>query len=450
MNFKSSSTCGFIEELEWKEVRAEVAKVNPQLTHIIDELDPPKDYTLFKAGYSYGNELLQQGELHLPYKNTGLLPLSDKRFPADVQNKLGYNMGSNPVTMVLKNSVELFLILDKSITLYRFFIPGSIIGLWYILNPNSTNHPKLLWNISAGSRSLFMLPKISDKVAHNKLIREFHIDCDAPSNIIDHWEVFSSIAKSPNFANKWQAHVLYFSKKWFNNLDDSAWLKFKNYLLNYAWKNSEYARNNIIWDFIFSIVQKNRHIKPDAYLTNIVEHLLYLAAGMFPGFSPAINDQAGPISKLQEVYLTIYGLKAYAPIIMVPNFFSTKQNSQPVYYSLQHPTAMEFAPKSNKRASTLDYLYLTNSTLSKYKSILSNGKFNLDETILYEALKKTNFDFFHSNLNKPITGIRNSKEMPNEDRFFLDHLSNCHAKEFPVSNTFLNGCVRLSVKDNKN
>lgn len=115
MSFKSSNTCGTIQELEWKQVRSEVSKVNPELAHIIDELDPPKSYTLFKADYYFGNELLKQGELYLPYKNEGLLSLSDNRFPADVKRKLGYNnMGSNPVTMVLKNSIPVFALLAKN------------------------------------------------------------------------------------------------------------------------------------------------------------------------------------------------------------------------------------------------------------------------------------------------------------------------------------------------
>jgi len=291
-----------------------------------------------------------------------------------------------------------------------------------------------------------MLPKISDKASHNKLIREFNISCDAPTSILDHWEVFSSIVKHPDFGSKWRVELLFFSKKWFNDLSDNVWVKFRNYLLNRVWLHSEFKRNRIVWDFIFSMVKENKNIKSDPYLTNIVEHLLYVAAGEFPGFSPAIDDRSGPIARLQEIYLNVYGLKDYAPIIMEPNFFSINNESRPVYYSLQHPTAMEFSQKSNKRASAIDYLYLTNLTLSKYISELLYGGYNLEDAILYKIIKKTNFSCFHSNIDKPITGIHDSQEIPREDMFFLDRLPSCRGKRFPISNTFLKGCVRLSKK----
>ena len=45
--------------------------------------------------------------------------------------------------------------------------------------------------------------------------------------------------------------------------------------------------------------------KGDPYLTHTMQHLLYMASGVFPGFSPVKNDELLPKTFIQEAYLGV-------------------------------------------------------------------------------------------------------------------------------------------------
>lgn len=44
---------------------------------------------------------------------------------------------------------------------------------------------KPVWSVSAGGRSVFMLPEISDIDGHNRIEKEFEIDIDTPKKWFD-------------------------------------------------------------------------------------------------------------------------------------------------------------------------------------------------------------------------------------------------------------------------
>lgn len=433
-----------MRELQWLEARDFLRKVNPELTSIIDELNPGREHTIFKVTYPYGDAILKEGVLHLPRSDGGIAPITSQCFGDDIREKLGYNLNSNPVSVILNNSAELFLVLDDRIILNGVFTPGQIFGLWRVLNPGITGHPIFRWSLTSGARSLFMLPKISEKYSHGRLTQAFSIKSDAPESYLDHWHIFKDIVRSKNFENEWSVEILYFSKAWFQNLNDTAWLKFNNYLLNCAWKGSEYLRNQSLWDLIYSLIQKKRNIRPDAYSADTAKHLLSMSIGAFPGFAPANDDAIGPITRLQQAYTDVYGLKGYAPIIMKPATFSAENNS-PVYYSLQYPTAMEFSPKSSKRASTMDYLFKIGLLLEKYLLELRSGDMKIEESFLYKTAKHVSFDLFHTATGN-LSNVHCSQNMPLEDDAFLNLSPACKNKEFPVASSFVRGCIRISNK----
>ena len=123
-----------LQELTWKKVRASVKQVNPKLFEVIEQLSPDDSYTFFKAAYPYGSEILQKGKLFLPTVNSDLISLKDPRVSAHIQKSIGYNSGSNPPMLVLKNTLNLLITLEDRVVDYSVSQPGNILGLWRTLD----------------------------------------------------------------------------------------------------------------------------------------------------------------------------------------------------------------------------------------------------------------------------------------------------------------------------
>jgi len=225
---------------------------------------------------------------------------------------------------MLDKVAKLFISLDN-VNLpffFGFLQPGSLFNTSRVLSPNYSHQPAFLWNITAGARNLIMLPKISAKVGFKRLRKEFQLQIDKPTGLEDHWELFKEIANHKNFQKPWSMQILFFSKEWFEHLNDNAWLEFHRYLLQTAWDTTEFWRNRFIWDLIFSYIQRVRKISPNNYVADTVKHLFSISAGAIPGMAPALDDTCAPISELQRIFKDIYRLDQYLPIILQSIFFS--------------------------------------------------------------------------------------------------------------------------------
>jgi len=440
----SSGSYGSLEELTWQDVRTKVARVNPIFAKIVDDLNPSKEFGLYKARYPFGSEILKHGTLYLPF-NDGLLPITDPKL-TEIKAKLGeYNLNSNPASLMLENTAEIFLGLeDKTVFLPSFGLiqPGKIFGTWRILSSQKSQHPAFIWSMTAGARSLFMLPKISERAKHERLRKEFNIALDVPRDLVSDWEIFRALASDSHFGEKWEVEILYFHKNWFSYLHDKKWQAFHHHLLQMAFDGSEFGRNDFIWDIAISLMQKMRNIRPVPYIADTVKHLLTIGVGMIPGFAPATDDIAAPMARIQEIYSNVYGL-AYAPIIMQPYRFSQGEN-RPVYYSLSLPTITRFSPRSREESSKLSDLYEIKSLMGKYLTDLSNIDLNLNETLIYDLPSKVQYDFFHTE-TQVYRGIQSSAEIPFQDPSFatIPYGGN---KPFASNAIFVNGCVRIKDK----
>ncbi len=433
-----------LEELEWKDVRGEVFSKNPELASIIDEISPSSEYTLFKASYPFGSEILKNGSLYVPNKEGFLKIITSDEIPKNVREKLSYNLNSNPVTLALHNTTEIFIVHENStIPFYGLLTPGRIFGTWRILNPQIAQHPVFIWDMTAGARSIFMLPKISEAAGYNKLRRAFHIQTEKPTSLLDHWKLFKELANHSAFNENWEARLLFFSNKWFERLNDKQWSGFKLYLLEKAWEGSEFFRNQFIWDLVFSLIRWQRHIKPNPYFADVVKHQIAIGIGALPGFAPALDNVVAPIHKLQEIFTTVYQLENYVPVIMQPYFFSL-ENPRPIYYSLQYPAMAEFAPRSREISTKLNDIYEIQQLLKKYLVDIYSGKLNVNGTLIYNLYEKVQYDFFHTNAEKH-TGIRSSKDVPIEDPAFLQAAIGTN-NNFPANSPFIRGCIRISAK----
>lgn len=438
---------GQLQKLTWPQVRDSAIKSNPELAKIIDSLSPDNKHWLVKATYPYGSYILKRALLWLPNLVGQIVPITDSSIPAEIRQGLSYNIQSNPVSLVLKNCFEIFLPLeDRTLPLTGLISRGAAFGAWRILNLRETQHPIFIWDMTAGARSVFMLPKITEAKKHMALKKAFNLTANAPNSLMDHWEIFRQLANSAQFKEPWDAEILFFPEQWFKHLDDDKWKPFYYYFRNSAWRGSEHWRNQYIWNLIFSLILKNYEARSSAYVMDTAKHLLYIGVGSFSGFAPCRDDTAGPFREIQTIYQNDYELRPYPPIIMQPELFDmydTKGHS--VYYSLQFPNALEFKPNSRLRTSAIADLHEIRSLMIRYEQELTSEKFNISGTSFNHLFQQAQYDYFHNGVDLHI-GMRNSAEMPQEDKSLLTTLDGIEHTEFPDTCSFVRGCIRISHK----
>lgn len=426
----------------WPEIRLDFIKVNPELGKIIDELSPDQRYYFYCVEYPYGAQSLQNGKLYLPKNNNYLVPITSHDIDNKTKENLSYNYYSNPASLILENTAEIFIDLgNRIVTLYGLIPPGSIFSTWPNLTQADHNTPVLSWNMTAGARSILMMQKISDKQAHSNLKKIFDLKHDAPRTMMDHWHVFKDIANHPSFGEPWKTKILFFIKNWFQHIDDPAWQNFYYYLYKKAWNNSDFWRNQFQWDLIFSIIHKNKNLKHSAHFVSTVQQLFSMAAGAVSGFAPAIDNHAGPIDRIIQAYKSVYNIFGYPPVIVTPNTFILKDHPRPTYYSLNFPTSMEFSFKPRQRTSLISELLETKELLQLYIEELLSNQLNVNNTLIYKVLQQVEFNFFHSDIN-PCKEIQQSQYIPKTDSSLYDNHGSC----FPINSPFFRSCVQINKK----
>ncbi len=431
-----------ITKVSWAEVRDSVLALNPSLATIIDELSPSKELYFYRARYPFGSEIVKKGIVRFPVGDK-YLSLADKDIPKEIQQDLSYNSGSNPATFVLNKRSELFIELPDRIIPIGIPGPGSFFGLSHILDGENSCYPEIgLWGLTAGGRSISLLPKVSEAIAHNRLCTKFGIHTDKPKDLTDQWHVFRELYNHADFGEEWSFDVLYWPKQWFEFNDDPAWLPFNYFLKNLFLANTSYSRNEYIWNLLYSRIHQARNIKPAAYIADIVKHLFAICTGAFPGFTVAEDDDLAPISKLKAVYEEFYGLKNYKAIFMQPEYFNYRRADKPIYFSLQHNTAVNLGMKSTNKATVLTNLYETQSLLEKYMEELLKGGLQLSISTLNEIIRGIQFNFFHSQ-----PGHYRHIHATTELEKFDDRLKSPEGQLiYPATATFLNGCIQISKK----
>ena len=139
------------------------------------------------------------------------------------------------MSLVLSNTFEIFLPLeDRTIPLSGLIYPGTAFGAWRILNAKKAEQPAFIWDMTAGARSVFMLPKITEVKKHLQLKKMYDLTADVPRSLMGHWDIFKQIANHSSFRKPWYSEILFFSRNWFNHLDDNIWKPFYYYFYDSA------------------------------------------------------------------------------------------------------------------------------------------------------------------------------------------------------------------------
>jgi hypothetical protein len=424
----------YFSKVSWFDVREEVFKLNPELATIIDGLSPDANYGLYRAHYAFGQFLLERGQFNLPDKDGQCLSLAN--FCSTIQEDLAYNP-SNPCMLVLNSSFEIYTNIYDQILPFRMCNKGSLFGLWATLDKTISYHHEHLWSVTAGARSVFMLPSISDASSHQKLQKALAKRVFKPHGLSDHWRTFVDITQSQELSCDWDAQVLIFSKSWFKHVDDSKWQNFYNTLYQQAWLASKSWRDQFILDLIFSVAQNRGNLKPDPYLSDTVKNLFFVAMGASPSFGFAADEEALPVSIIQEVYKEHYQLKNYAPLILNCQHFD---GTNPLYYSIQMPTSLEFSPKSRRITSAMEKLremqHIANTVIDEIKS----GHLTDERSLFVNLLDSVDFNFFHTEQDKHKELFLAAEILQRDD--LLNQMV-ADLDEIAKNSNFFRGCVQI-------
>lgn len=428
-----------VQEVFWEDVRDEIYKLNPELAKICDQISPGKEHSLLKVRYPYGATIVDKGEFHLPSPDGSLLSLKSGHVPDFIKKKLSYC--SIPLSLILHNDTEVFVEAHNRIISLNFFKPGDLFGVFESINYLTDTPSNSTWSVSAGGRSVFMIPRITDKIGHNRIRKEFGIRAnDPPSDLPSQWEVFKGIYESSGGVDSWCNTILVFTESWFSNNNDSEWLKFQKYLFNLCWSQFKLVRDGAEFSLLWSLFGdeiSNRSLKPRPYLVDTLKHLVSIANGAGVAFKPAITETALPVSLIQDAYINCYNLKAYIPTLMQPCKL-TEEDKQ-VYYSLTLPTVLESTPYVRNAPSIIeDERDIKRLMDTLIRTIKGNSS-------IINPIKHVKYDFFHSDIDQ-YGEILSSRKIAEEDNSFTFFgAEQLTERIFCGTSPFFRGCIRISV-----
>lgn len=432
-----------IEELTWDKTRSLLKNIAPELVTIIDKIAPSNEYTFFRAKYPFGTKIINKEQTFLPLKDGSTISFNDESLPDELSKKLGYNPTSHtPIGIVLDKNSEFYLSTKDRILPYVVVKPGNIFGTTRVLeNINKVNNANLsffLWELTSGVRSIFFLPKISDKGAHTKLQKQFGLVTEVPKTNKDHWRVFRDLCNKLN--PDWHSKFLFFSNKWIESLKLPEFSELYTYFLKENFQSYQFWRNYPSWQIAFDIIEKDKYIVASSYVLNTVKHLFMIATGEALSFKPAIDENSAPIKFLQEIYVNSYGLNGHAPIIMHVDSFNL-QGSEPIYYSLNYPTLLQHNEHTFKGKSFIGLVDEVRLSAARYKKGINENSM-AKATSLYNASLNVEFDYYHLTPEQ-YPHLKSSELMPIEDNRFMYNKGN---GEFSNHSSFVVACIKISKK----
>jgi len=443
-----SANAGHLEELTWKDVAAGIKQFDLELYEAIEASDLPQDWSIFKATYPYGAHILKDGLFYIPNAQGELVLLSDESIPKHIQKKLGYNHNSNPVAFVWKNALEIFLPHNESIFTYVGPIAeGRLFGASLVLSETNARrfHPTFLWQMTAGARSLILLPKIGDAAGLDRLDKYFKINSrHLTSEGSENWFLFKELAQRLDQSDSWSMEVLFFSKEWFE-WSDRAETPFKSLLYKRNWKGTEFWRNEFLWNMVFSIFKEEKLAKINPFIADTAKYLMHIAVGAQPGYAPITQDNVvGPIGAFQKILREIYQIE-YSPIFMLPKMFNLNE-IQPVYYSLAYPNSLEFSPNNRKASTKINDLIEIDYFLKKYIGFLKTNTLKIQDTEFFAAAQKVKFSLYHQKQEEETQSVETLFQLDNAFKNAV-FLKQAKGWTLPKNAHFLKGCIKISVEE---
>lgn len=437
----------------WTEIKHEIKEANPEFYSLINKINPPDTYSLYVVTFPYGVLIGDDRSQFLPINNQ-LVRINESTLPEEIERDLGYGKMGSPMGMVLRKNFEWYVDLPGKKNSLPIMVqkPGDFFSYSRLIGiKNKFNYsPMGVLLAMSGARSAFLLPSIGCKNKFSRMCRQLKIKTKAPDSLYEHFGLFKNLIDNWELTqnNIWRSAIVYFSESWVDSIkNDPEWADVKNYFYNSFFKKAIYLKNLPYYQMGYSIILEEYNLKPNPYLLDTFKHLIDIACGESPGFSPQVCDNFVPLSVLHEIFISQYGLKDTAPAVMAPDYLVSHQQPSfsPVYYSLQIPTTMSFSPKS-KQASTMVSLREIKDLTFEVIMAIKEKSYLFSDTIVQHVANSIDFSFFHNSID--IDGlISDTKEIVLYDNRFLASSVNSYANShFADDSKFFRGCIRVSHK----
>jgi hypothetical protein len=435
-----------LEILQWKDVKKKVQAVNPRVAKDMNSIKGVDNFKVVRATYQFGDDIIDKGQFKLNVNGKNVVH-DNRLVPNEIQEILDYNWRAIPFGIVTKGSTESYIDHLTNILPFRLMPPGTTFSVVSVFDTQQfSNTVAELRSTKAGCRSLIMLPKISHAESNQRLQAKYQVKKEnlCPKNLADQWYLLRDLAISKCFETNWEAELILFSKEFISQKPDTLELRYD--LLHRVWQMESFRRNQVTHDFIWSMFLKHlpSPLKNDAYIIETVKHLVLIAMQEVPGYIPACDDTAGPITDFTQAFLKCYRIRYHYPIFMRLEHYD---GINPIYYSLHRHTFFSDVPEKPSMKQTINQLVKIREVLFLFIEYILKNKFEhpLDKTLLYQTLLNTEFDFFHPKGS----GIINHKikSIARDDKRFLLLGSGINkGLEFPEYSIFFHGCIRIRPK----
>lgn len=433
-------------ELAWQEIKSEVKAVNPELFKIIEEINPKSNETFVKVGYPYGASITDNGDFYLPNQKGHLVPIQDADIDPKIKRLFDYTF--IPLGLLLNKASEIFVKLDGRVVSLNVLRPGDLFGLFEATDLLSGVFIKPVWCVSAGSRSIFMLPKISDMIGHKKLKKKYEmISATPPATFEDHGKTFKTIVSQSKAACQWQHQVLYFTRSWFDlSKPTDRFSKLYNYLFKKSHLQGIHSLNetaiHLTWQKIILWLGR-RNLKPRPYLVDTLQRLIHIASSTLPGFAVADHSEIfAPTKLIQEEYIETYGLKKYLPTILYAEKMLGAPEIDTIYYSLAHPFLYEGVPSHKSPIPIIDDLRSMKFMIDTLQDALKSKKFSIPN--ISGNLYRAQFNYFHTGKDV-YNEIKTAEEFIKLDPRFENDKKLYQKRETCTTSPFFNGFICIKV-----
>lgn len=403
------------------------------------------NFNFYRASYKFGDHIIHNNAIHFSLGDGNCISIHDKSVPKNIREEIIGNENHEPFGLVIEKSLEVYSLKDDSLYSEYLVNPGNFIGAPRTLDPQNNNRSSILsYNISAGSRSAFMLQKISNRRNYQHILRQNDLDIYPPNDTKEHWKTFADIANKTN--STWSCEIIFFPRAFIDLLQTDKFAHIYIYI-NKIYAKSYNVRHSLLnlWQFLYFLGLKKNYLssKYNPVYINAIKHIFMVAANSGIGLIPSINEDKVPLKTLQDFFKNFYGINS--PIIMEPAYFDYTDEQNIIYLSLNHQLTMStLSEKSTKKTKIMildDVKYLFDSYLSQLQS-----EKQFHNSILYKAIEGSNFTYFHNSLDiKSTKHIISAESIIQQDPRF-----NCNNNEDLLnqiaSSSFFAGGIVISKK----
>ncbi|MDQ2994273.1 MAG: hypothetical protein M3R00_04925 [Pseudomonadota bacterium] len=440
----------YLKIVNWQTVQAEIFQTEPDLHKILTRLNPSDNLKLVKVRYPFGARIFHQGTVYLPTNHNNSVPITSQSLPKEITSLLDHCC--LPLGINLNKIIEGYKNLEGIIHPFVLLEPSLSLGTWEFLACRHLDHDAnaSTSNISltAGAKSIFMLPKITDSTCHKRLKKEYGIKSFPPKSYLDHAGLFAELVNSVTHENKWFCDVIYFTNDWTDKIiNDHSWAEFNALILQRSWNQTRAGRitpliDSIWFNFFQAVIESGRKI--NVYLLDTVQRLFYVSLGLLPAMTPNSNDHnIAPVELIEKIYTDDYKLKKYFPTVMTPALFKVRdENPSAVYYSLQLPTVI--SSSFYNPYSVMDDLIELQELMRIFSRVLTKTDLVIEGIRLATLPQLISVEYFHTETYSS-QGILPTTSMPSSDSNLLKFNGNNPGdRQFADKSHYVKGCVRIS------